>query len=82
MNKATESMIGEMNVMDSSGHKELRWDMGKPEEIAAAQATFDRLLANGYSAFGSKKKAEAKHAMKTFDSTMEEMVLVPRTVGG
>ncbi len=82
MDKAPESLIGEMSVMDASGHKQLRWNTGKPEEIAAAQATFDRLLENGYSAFGSKKKTEAKHLVRTFDPTMEELVMVPKTVGG
>jgi hypothetical protein len=82
MNKAPDSLIGEMSVMDASGHKQLKWDMGNSEEIAAAQATFDRLIAKGYTAFGSEKRAEAKHLTRTFDPTMEELVMVPRTVGG
>lgn len=82
MDKAPESLIGEMSVMDASGHKQLKWNMDKPDEIAAAQEIFDRLVEKGYSAFGSKNKTEQKHAMKTFDPTMEELVMVPRTVGG
>ncbi|MGH8809636.1 MAG: hypothetical protein ACREX0_17320 [Noviherbaspirillum sp.] len=82
MDKAPESLIGEMNIMDTSGHKQLTWTTDKLEEIAAAQETFDTLIGKGYTAFGSKTKAEAKHAMKEFDPTMKEMVLVPRTVGG
>jgi len=82
MDKAPQSLIGEMSIMDASGHKQLKWKTGTPEEVAAAQATFDRLIERGYSAFGSKTKTEQKHAMKTFDPTMEEVVMVPRTVGG
>lgn len=82
MDKAPASLVGEMSIMDASGHKELKWNTGNPEEIAAAKATFDRLVERGYTAFGSEKKAESKHAMKTFDPTMEEVVMVPRTVGG
>jgi len=82
MDKAPESLVREMNIMDTSGHKQLTWTTDKLEEIAAAQETFDNLTAKGYTAFGSKTKAEAKHAIKEFDPTMEELVLVPRTVGG
>lgn len=82
MGKAAEVKIGEMSIMDASGHKELKWDMEKLDEILKAQETFDRLTGQGYTAFGSEKKAEAKHALKTFDPTLEEVVMVPRTVGG
>jgi len=82
MDKAPEFLSGEMSVMDASGHKQLTWKMDKPDEIATARTTFDRLVEKGYSAFGARKKTEPKHAIKTFDPTMEELVLVPRTVGG
>jgi hypothetical protein len=82
MDKASRSLIGEMSVMDSSGHKELKWNTDHPEEVAAARKTFDNLIAKGYSAFGSDKKQEPKHLMKNFNPEMEEVVMVPRTVGG
>jgi hypothetical protein len=82
MDNALVSSIGEMNIMDASGHQQLKWNMGKADEIAAAQATFDRLVKQGYAAFGSDKKMEAKHGISTFDPAMEEVVMVPRIVGG
>lgn len=82
MDKASQSLIGEMSIMDRSGHKELKWNMDNIEEIAVAKQTFDTLTRSGYSAFASKTKAEAKHTIREFDPTMEEMVMVPRTVGG
>jgi hypothetical protein len=82
MDNTPQSPIGEMNIMDASGHQQLKWDMGKADEIAAAQATFDRLVKQGYGGFGSKKKMEPKQGIKTFDPTMEEVVMVPRIVGG
>ncbi len=82
MEKQLVAAIGEMNIMDASGHQQLKWTTSKVEEIAAAQATFDRLVKQGYAAFGSMNKMEAKHAIKTFDPTMEELVMVPRIVGG
>lgn len=82
MDKAPESLIGEMNIMDSSGHKQLKWNTDKLDEIAAAKDTFDTLVKKGYTAFGSETKSEPKHTIKEFDPTMEELVMVPRTVGG
>jgi hypothetical protein len=82
MDKAPESLVREMNIMDASGHKQLTWTTDSLEEIAEAQETFDNLMTKGYTAFGSKVKAEAKQSIKEFDPTLEELVLVPRTVGG
>ncbi|TFW10311.1 hypothetical protein E4K72_01565 [Oxalobacteraceae bacterium OM1] len=83
MDKAVRgSRTGQMNIMDRSGHKELTWDTEKLEEILEAQQTFDALMRKGYTAFGSKDKAETKRLVREFDPTMEEMVLVPKTVGG
>jgi len=82
MDKVSQSLSGEMSIMDRSGHKELKWKMDNLEEIGVAKRTFDTLTRTGYSAFASKTKAEAKHTIREFDPTMEEMVLVPRTVGG
>jgi hypothetical protein len=82
MDRAPKSLVGEMSVMDSSGHKELKWSTDRSDEVAVAKKTFDNLIAKGYSAFASEKKAEPKHLVKTFDPAMEEVVMVPRTVGG
>jgi hypothetical protein len=82
MDKAHTSLIGQMNIMDRSGHKELTWDTDKLDEILVAQKTFDSFMKQGYSAFGSKNKADAKHLVREFDPTMEELVIVPKTVGG
>lgn len=82
MNMASESRIGIMNIMDRSGHKQLTWDIDRLDEIVEAKETFDNLMKKGYSAFGGNGKEEAKHALKEFDPTVEEMVLVPRIVGG
>lgn len=82
MDKAPESLLGEMSIMDGSGHKQVTWDMDRLNEIAAAKETFDSLVKNGYSAFASKQKMEPKHRISEFDPTMGELVMVPRTVGG
>jgi len=82
MDKAPESLIGEMSVMDSSGHQQLKWNRNNSDEIAAAQAVFNRLMEQGYSAFGAKTKTAPRNSMKTFDPEAEEVVMVPRIAGG
>jgi hypothetical protein len=82
MDQTRASHIGQMNIMDRSGHKELTWDTARLDEVLAAQETFDRLMTRGYTAFGSTHKADAKHLVREFDPTLEELVVVPKTVGG
>jgi hypothetical protein len=82
MDKALASLVGEMSIMDGSGHKELKWNIDNLDEVAAAKETFDNLLEKGYSGFASKQKMGPKHAIGKFDPTMEEVVMVPRVVGG
>ena len=82
MDKAPAFLLGEMSIMDRSGHKQLKWHTDKDDEMTMAKETFDHLVGKGYSAFASEKKAETKHLIREFDPTMEETVLVPRNVGG
>lgn len=82
MDKAPASLVGEMSIMDTSGHKQLKWKMDRLDEIAVARETFDALVKEGYSAFGSRSKNEAKQTVREFDPTLEDLVMVPRTVGG
>jgi hypothetical protein len=82
MDNAHASPIGAMNIMDDSGHRQMNWNMANSKEIAAAQKTFDRLVKQGYAAFGATSRTDAKRAITAFDPTMEEVVMVPRIVGG
>jgi hypothetical protein len=82
MENALEYQIGAMKILDNSGHRQLEWNMSDSKEIAAAQKTFDRLIKQGYAGFGSMRGADTKHAVTTFDPTMEELVMVPRIIGG
>lgn len=82
MKTASGSPSGEMCIMDASGHQRLKWHMGNLDEIGTVRASFDRLLTEGYTAFASSKKAAAKHAVTAFDPSMEEVIMVPRIVGG
>jgi hypothetical protein len=82
MDKATKLHTGVMNIMDETGHRQLNWNMSDAKEIAAARKTFDRLILRGHTAFGARHSTDLKRAITTFDPTMEEVVMVPRIVGG
>jgi hypothetical protein len=82
MDKSPAPLLGEMSIMDSSGHKQLTWSIERSDEIAMAKKTFDQLIGDGYFAFASEKKMGTKHLINKFDPAMEEMIMVPRNVGG
>jgi hypothetical protein len=71
-----------MNIMDETGHRQLSWDLCNAKEIATAKKTFDRLLQRGHAAFGASTKSGIKRTITTFDPALEEVVMVPRIVGG
>lgn len=82
MNTASGSPSGVICIMDSSGHQELTWHLDKGDEIANARAAFERFLTQGYTAFGALTRTQPKHVIKAFDPQMEEVIMVPRIVGG
>lgn len=82
MNHPSLSLVGEMSIMNHTGHEQLTWHGDNPEEIAKAKEIFDHLVGNGYSAFASKTKLETKRLIGAFDPTMEDVVMVPGNVGG
>lgn len=73
---------GEMRVLDTSGDLKIMWDSDQEDEVAHARATFDRMLAKGYSAFSVKKSGAPGKTLSAFDPDIEAMILVPRIVGG
>lgn len=82
MDNVLELPSGVMNIMDDSGHRQVSWNASNSKEVAAAQKTFDRLVKHGYAAFGSMTRSDTKQAVTSFDPAMEELVMVPRIVGG
>lgn len=78
----TGVIVSTMNILDESGHRQVTWDSSNAKEIAAAQKTFDRLIKHGYAAFGAAARTAQKQSLRTFDPTMDDVVMVPRIVGG
>lgn len=75
-------MIGEMRELNSTGDSTVSWDSNNAEEVAAARATFDRLVGKGFMAYkvtGDRRRGEQ---IRTFDPQAERIMLAPAMQGG
>jgi len=81
--------VGMLRVMSRRGDDRLTWDqqkaqVGDPEALAAvreAERIFAQERAKGATAFKLDPGKPAQR-IETFDETAEQIVLVPRVVGG
>lgn len=69
------------DVMDHTGHSTEAFDKANPADLAAAQKRFDELIAEGRTAAVRTGPAQSKIVRK-FDSTVEEVLFIPRLQGG
>jgi hypothetical protein len=65
-----------------AGDTKLVWDPDNESEVECAKATFDKLIAKGFTAFHVKDKGEQGEKMKKFDPEAGKIILVPRIQGG
>jgi hypothetical protein len=77
-----QAVTGTLKVMDHTGDLKIVWDSSKKDEVDAAKASFDKMIAKGYSAFASKKNGEPGTRIAEFDPEAEAIILVPKIVGG
>ncbi len=82
-----------LRVLDSTGHRELTWDpaavaAGDAEAraaIAEAERIFADVRARGGSAFRvgqGQSQSQAPTRIERFDPTADQILLVPRIIGG
>jgi hypothetical protein len=74
--------FGKMNIMDRTGHSEVTWDPAKPVEVRAAKATFETLIAEGYSAFEIREDGESGKRITEFNPKAGKILMRPQLVGG
>ena len=65
-------------VLNSGGDSKLEWDPSDEAEITQARMEFEALRTKGYVAFSPKGKAR----LDSFRPEQEEILMVPRLVGG
>lgn len=73
-----------MSEINETGDTKVLWDKDNADEVAAARATFDKLVTKGrHAAFAVKGKDGAKGArIHEFDPDAERIILVPQIAGG
>jgi hypothetical protein len=66
------------------GDREVTWDAGKKEDVESARADFDRYRQLGYKAYEMDPKTRKSKGgeLKTFDPSIEYMILIPQMQGG
>lgn len=71
-----------MAWMGPPGDTKQMWDKTKPAEVAAAKATFERLLGERYVAWHVKDDGEPGERMKEFDPAAQRIIFTPQMAGG
>jgi len=75
-------MHGTMNVMDTTGHLEIKWNRNNTEEVESAREIFEEKTEAGYSAFKIKTLGGQGERIDEFDPAAEKIMLVPQLKGG
>lgn len=74
--------MGVMKIMDGTGDSKVMWDPSHEDEVDAAEAQFDALMAKGFTAFKVKKDGSKGTSIKKFDPKAGKLIMVPKMVGG
>lgn len=78
-----EYTIGALCTLNGHGDTRVMWDSRNPDEVEAAKAQFDSLIAKGYLAYKAEGKEGRKgEQLKKFDKRAERVILVRPPVGG
>lgn len=72
-------MIHTMQVLDVTGHTEVKWNPNIKEEVDVAKATFKAMTKKGYRAF---EAGDNGGQMDDFDPKIGRIILLPQLVGG
>lgn len=74
--------MGKMDVMDPTGHTEIKWSSNSADETAIARQTFEAMTAKGYQAFRVNNRGGQSERLREFDPDAERMLLIPQLKGG
>lgn len=73
---------GRLQVMDSTGHTEVRWNPAEPVEVSTARETFERMTRDGYRAFRIEGADQQGTRISEFDPAAAKIMLIPHLRGG
>lgn len=74
--------MGELRIMGKLGDTKKVWDPENEKEVETAEAEFENLIEDGYTAYKVGKKGKKGTKMKKFDPDAGAVIMVPEMVGG
>ena len=74
--------MGVMRILDKTGDKRVTWDRREAAQVGDAKTMFDNLIASGHTAFATRSDGSKGARIEEFDSVLEEIIMVPKTVAG
>lgn len=77
-----DGSFGVMNIMDHTGHSEIKWDRSNPTEVQTARDMFDAMRAKGHSIFKIGRNNSQGERVSEFDPAAEKYMVVPQHRGG
>jgi len=72
----------EMQWLSEKGDTKLIFDPDNKDEVKAAEAQFDDLIAKGFTAYEVEKDGNQGKKMKSFKAKAGRIILVPKLKGG
>lgn len=74
--------MGEMHLLNGTGHSTLEWDLKIPESWIEAEKEFQRLRKEGYTAFQRDHAHAEAQRLDKFEPAAEEIVWLRPLQGG
>ena len=74
--------MGQMRVLDSSGDRQVNWELENKASIEAAEEVAKTLAAAGFTFFGVVPGTDKGSRLKRFDPAQETIIAIPRVSGG
>ena len=74
--------IGKMFIIDKTGDTKIIWDANNPDEVKAAREMFNNLRRANFIAHSVQKNGDPGEIIRTFDPSIERIIMIPPVVGG
>ena len=74
--------MGQMRVLDSSGDRQVNWELEDKASIEAAETVAALLAGSGFTFFSVVPGTDKGSRLERFDPAQETIVAIPRVSGG
>jgi hypothetical protein len=79
---ARDPFKGCFRILCADGDKRVTWDRREAAQVDDARTMFNDLIASGHTAFATRSDGTKGSRIEEFDSVLEEIIMVPKTVAG